>query len=70
MHLSFDKFKEWALIGLLTGGVTILWDMNRNMAELNTKIAVIIRDQETSKAVNLDHEIRIRDLEYNKKPKK
>lgn len=69
MHLSFDKFKEWALIGLLTGGVTILWDMNRNMAELNTKIAVIIRDQETSKAVNLDHEIRIRDLEYKKSKK-
>lgn len=63
MKLNFDKFKEWALLGLLSGGVFILWQMKSSVEELNIKIAVLIKEQELSKGEIDDHESRIRQLE-------
>lgn len=54
--MDFNAFKEWAFLGMLSGGVIILWQMKNEMSELNTKIALIIQRTD-------NHEKRIEKLE-------
>lgn len=61
--MKFTEFKDWALLALVSGGVFVLWTMSNGVADLNSKIAVIIEKQESGRAIDLDHELRIRDLE-------
>lgn len=41
--MTFDQFIQWAFLGLLSGSVYILWQLKESVAELNTKIAVVIQ---------------------------
>lgn len=40
--MNFTKFKDWALLGLLSGSVFILWLMYQSIATLNVNMAVVI----------------------------
>jgi len=40
--MTFSSFMEWAFLGMLAGGVTILWQMKNSMQEMNVKLAVIL----------------------------
>jgi hypothetical protein len=64
--MKFTEFKDWALLGLVSSGVFILWMMSQSVATLNEKIAVIIERQESQKSVDQDHEVRLRILENPK----
>lgn len=54
--MDFAAFKDWALLGLLGGGVYILWQLKDAVSALNIQVAVII--ERTS-----SHEKRIENLE-------
>lgn len=65
-QIDFNKFKDWALLGLLSGGIFILWQMKENVSLLNTRIEIMVETQHyANKSIN-DHEARIRSLESNK----
>lgn len=55
-NMDFEGFKEWVFLGLLSGGVYILWTLKLSIEDLNIKMAVII--ERTS-----NHEKRIEKLE-------
>lgn len=40
--LNFSGFKDWILLGLLTIGVYILWDMKKSVESLNVSVAVVL----------------------------
>lgn len=40
--MDFNAFIQWAFLGLVSGGVVILWQMKNSVNELNTKLAVMI----------------------------
>lgn len=61
--MQFSSFIEWAFLGLVGGGVYILWQMKESMNSLNTKIEVLIQQHEQARKDIDDHEFRIRDLE-------
>jgi hypothetical protein len=54
--MDFAAFKDWAFLGVLTGGVYILWQIKTSVDELNVKIAVVINRTDS-------HEKRIEKLE-------
>jgi hypothetical protein len=54
--MDFNEFKEWAFLGLLSGGVYILYTLKQAIDDLNIKMAVII--EKTG-----NHERRIENLE-------
>jgi hypothetical protein len=54
--MDFNAFKEWAFLGLLSGGVYILYTLKQAIDDLNIKMAVII--EKTG-----NHERRIENLE-------
>jgi hypothetical protein len=54
--MDFNAFKEWVFLGLLAGGVHILYSLKQSVEELNVKMAVII--EKTG-----NHEKRIENLE-------
>lgn len=56
--MDFAAFKDWALLGLMTCGVYILWDLKGSIDKLNVKIAVVIERMN-------NHEKRIDKLEEN-----
>jgi hypothetical protein len=65
--MGFNEFKDWVLLGLLSGSVYILWQakeiadkLKNGVNELNIKIAVIIERTDS-------HEKRIERLEDNNK---
>lgn len=39
--MNFHAFKEWVALGLMAGGVWVLWTMNQNIGQLNITMAVI-----------------------------
>ena len=61
--MIFTEFMEWAFLGVVTGGVYILWQMKESLTNLNTKIKVLITQHEQSRKDIDDHEERIRSLE-------
>lgn len=61
--MIFTEFMEWAFLGVVTGGVYILWQMKESLTHLNTKIEVLITQHEQSRKDIDDHEERIRSLE-------
>ena len=40
--MEFSAFIQWAFLGVITGGVGILYQMKGSMNELNTKLAVFV----------------------------
>jgi len=54
---------QWISLGVFSGGVYVLWDLAKDVKELNEKIAVVIertlRHEDAIKA----HDERLRDLE-------
>lgn len=54
--MDFTAFKDWVFLGLLSGGVGILYSLKNGIEALNIKMAVII--ERTS-----NHEKRIENLE-------
>lgn len=61
--MDFSAFIQWAFLGLVGGGVTILWQMKESMNTLNNKIGVLITQHEQARKDLDDHEGRIRQLE-------
>lgn len=64
--VNFEGFVSWAFLGLVGGGVAILWQMKEGLNSLNTKIAVLIEQHDKARKDIDDHEDRIRELEHNK----
>lgn len=54
--MDFVEFKEWVFLGLLAGGVGILYALKQSVEELNVKVAVIVER-------TANHERRIENLE-------
>lgn len=58
--MDFNAFKDWALLGILSLGLTgfayILWELKKSVDLLNIQIAVIIQRTD-------GHEERIKKLE-------
>lgn len=61
--LSFHGFIEWAFLGVVSGGVYILWQMKESVSSLNTRIEVLIQQHKESRKDIDDHESRLRQLE-------
>lgn len=40
--MQFNEFIQWSFLGLVSGGVVILWQMKASMNDLNTKLAVFV----------------------------
>jgi len=64
--VDFNNFISTAFLGLLSGGVYILWEMKNSIATLDNKIGIIIAKSEQASHDLLDHESRIRVLEKTK----
>lgn len=63
--MKWPEFKDWAMLGLLTAGVGIFWDLNKGVERLNVTMAVI-----TEKVINTEkvidrHDTRLNALEKN-----
>lgn len=54
--MDFLAFKDWVLLGLLSGGVYILWQLKDSVQQLNVQIAVVIERMN-------NHEKRLEKLE-------
>lgn len=63
--MTFAEFQQWAFLGIVTYGTYVLREMNKNMASLNEKVAVLMAGHEESGKKFDDHESRIRTLEQN-----
>jgi len=40
--MQFSDFMQWSFLGIVSGGVIILWQMKSSMNDLNTKIEVFV----------------------------
>lgn len=56
--MDWLAFKDWVLLGLLGGGVYILYEMKKSVDKLNISIAVVISRMN-------NHEKRLDKLEEN-----
>lgn len=63
--MQFGSFIEWAFLGLVSGGIYILYQMKESMSNLNEKIGILITQHEQARKDLDDHEDRIRELERN-----
>lgn len=61
--MQLTQFIEWGFLGLVSGGVVILWQMKESLVHLNSKIEVLIVQHENLKNNVDDHEDRLRELE-------
>lgn len=61
--MQFSEFIQWSFLGVVSGGVYILWQMKESVSSLNTKIEVLIQQHEESRKDIDDHESRLRQLE-------
>lgn len=61
--MSFSQFQEWAFLGIISGGVLILWQMKESVNALNSKIEILIVQHEQARKDIEDHEGRLRHLE-------
>jgi hypothetical protein len=39
--MNWDKFRDWMMLGLLTVGVYIFGDLNKNVQSLNVTMAIV-----------------------------
>ena len=61
---GFFEKAFWLLIaGIAALGVKLLGDISANIAMLNVKMETVVQQITTQKAINSDHEFRIRILE-------
>lgn len=67
--MHFQSFVEWVFLGVLSGGVYILWLMSQSLSDLNTKIAILLEKQEQQGKILEDHEERIREGERERSKK-
>jgi hypothetical protein len=58
--MDFAAFKDWALLGLTSGGVYILWKLVGSVDALNLRVAVVFEKLS-------GHEKRIEKLESHRK---
>ncbi len=56
--MDFAAFKDWVFLGLLSGGVWILYALKGSVDQLNVQIAVVIERMN-------NHENRLDKLEEN-----
>lgn len=70
--MTFAEFQQWAFLAVASSGVLILREMNKNIASLNEKVAVLMVGHETTEKKFADqgkkfddHESRLRKLENN-----
>jgi len=61
--VEFNEFIQWAFLGVVTGGVWILYQMKSSMNELNTNLAVIVERLEHHQEKLQGIEVRLRDIE-------
>lgn len=64
-----SKIRDWVeilVLPLLTAAVFVLWDMNKNISQLNIQVGIIISERDTAKEVIKDLEQRVRILERKK----
>lgn len=54
--LNFEAFVNWAFLGLLSGLVFVLFSINTNIQDLNTKMAVVISQVAIADSVQKQHE--------------
>lgn len=65
--MSFHKLVELVIVALFTCVVTILWDMNKSIQQINANVAVVLTTQNNQAEQMRDHESRIRGLELKKR---
>ena len=63
INLKIRMVVEVIIVPIIGYGVVLLSDMNKNIQELNTQMALIIAEREVTKDVLKDHEMRLRVLE-------
>ena len=63
INLKIRTVVEVIVVPIIGYGVVLLSDMNKNIQELNTQMALIIAEREVTKDVLKDHEMRLRVLE-------
>jgi len=66
INLKIRTVVEVIIVPIIGYGVVLLSDMNKNIQELNTQMALIIAEREVTKDVLKDQETRIRMLERGK----
>lgn len=64
--MQFKDFKDWVLLGLITCGIYILWDMKKSVELLNTSVAIVIERSAWQEKLLNTHEERLRSLEKEK----
>jgi hypothetical protein len=63
LNMRIRTVVEIIVVPIIGYGVVLLSDMNKNIQELNTQMALIIAEREVTKDVLKDHELRLRVLE-------
>lgn len=63
MSLRIRTIVELIVVPMIGYGVVLLSDMNKNIQELNTQVALMLAEREVTREVLKDHEHRIRILE-------
>lgn len=61
--MEFNEFIQWAFLGVVTGGVWVLYQMKGSMNELNIKLAVFVERLEHHQEKIDGMELRLRDIE-------
>ncbi len=64
--MQFKDFKDWILLGLITCGIYILWDMKKSVESLNMSVAVVIERSAWQEKLLNTHEERLHALEKEK----
>lgn len=61
--MNFNAFKDWMMLGLLSAGVVIFWDLNKGVSQLNVTMAVITEKVVNHERVIDKHDQRLNSLE-------
>lgn len=56
---------ELAFLPILTAAVWVLYDMNKNISQLNVSVGIILSERVSTLKTLEDHELRIRVIESN-----
>lgn len=67
MKLTFREFIELLFLPVLTAGVFVLWDLNKNVNNLNVQVGVVIAYNSAQKERTDTLERRIERLEDERK---
>jgi len=68
--MSFPDFIEWCFLGVISGGVVVLWQVKETISGLNTRIEILIEKHEHHRDTIEDHELRLRMVEGFERNKK